>query len=273
VIVISDDVVLSAEEIQSGINGNNPRIGYHNVVTEANVFAEYEDPDFPATNMANPATYLKWRGEETTSLQSVGVVLSPAQTVNYFAIARHNLGTIGSEYTFSYSTNGGGTWIALTTPRVPADDYVIMHEFPDTFASHFKLEMTSNGDAPEIAVLMIGQVLRVQRRLYVGHTPIVFGRNSTTSTGVSEEGEFLGRVVRRRMYESSYSFSNLTPLWYRAYMDPFFHAAVSDAFVIAWRPETYPNEVVYGWMQGDSKVTNQRPNGYMECSFTVEGIR
>jgi hypothetical protein len=272
-IVISDDIVLSSADIQAAINGNNPRIGYHNLVTEANVFADLEDPDFPAVNMANPATYIKWKGEETTSEQAVGIVLSPAQTVNYFAIARHNLGTISSEYVFSYSTNGGGTWTPLTTPRIPADDYVIMHEFADTFATHFKLEMTSSGDAPEIAVLMIGRVLRVQRRLYVGHTPIVFGRDTTVSTGVSEEGEFLGRVVRRRMYESSYSFSNLTPLWYREYMDPFFHAAVSAPFVIAWRPETYPTEVVYGWMQGDSKVSNQRPNGMMEASFSVQGIR
>lgn len=271
-IFISDDVVLSPEAIQSGINNNNPRIGYHNLVTEATVFAELEDPDFPALNMANPATYLKWKGETTTSEQSVGVNLSPAEIVNYFAIARHNLGTIGSEYVFEYSTNGS-TWTALTTPRIPADDYVIMHEFPDTFAAHFRLTMTSNGEAPEIAVLMVGRVLRVQRRIYVGHAPIVFGRDSTVSVGVSEEGEFLGRVVRRRMYQASYSFSNLTPLWYREYMDPFFHAAVADPFVIAWRPETYPTEVVYGWMQNDAKAPNSLPNGFMSASFDVSGIR
>lgn len=270
-IVISDDLVLSAEDTASGINSNNPRIGYHNIVTEANVFADTEDPDFPAINMANPATYLKWKGEASTSEQSVGVNSSPAETVNYFAIARHNLGTIESEYVFEYWN--GSAWIELTTPRVPADDYVIMHEFPDTFASQFRLRMTSNGDAPEIAVLLIGVVLRMQRRIYVSHSPIVFARESTVSTGVSEEGEFLGRVVRRRMYKSSYSFSNLTPLWYRQYMDPFFHAAVSNAFVIAWRPFTYPTEVIYGWLDGDGKAVNSLPNGMMSASFDVSGIR
>jgi hypothetical protein len=274
VIVISDDVVLSAEAIQSGITANNPRIGYHNLVTEANVFADLEDPDFPAVNMANPATYIKWKGEETTSEQSVGIVLSPAQTVNYFAIARHNLGTISSEYVFSYSTNGGGTWTPLTTPRIPADDYVIMHEFSDTFATHFKLEMTSSGDAPEIAVLHIGRITRLQRRIFVGHTPIVFGRDTTVSTGVSEEGEFLGRVVRRRMYKSAVSMNNITGSYYRTVIDPFFHAAASQCFFWAWRPSSYPLEVGYAWLDGgDGKMQNSRANGMIQIDFQMEGIR
>jgi hypothetical protein len=271
VIVISDDIVLSAEE--TGITANNPRIGYHNLVTEANVFADLEDPDFPAVNMANPATYIKWKGEETTSEQAVGMALGAADTVNYFAIARHNLGTIGAEYVFSYSTNGGGTWTALTTPRIPGDDYVIMHEFPDTFASHFKLEMTSNGDAPEIAVLYIGRITRLQRRIYVGHTPFPFGRNTTVSTGVSEEGEFLGRSVRRRMYESAVTMQNITASYYRSVIDPFFHAAASVPFFWAWRPSSYPLEVGYSWLEGDGKITNQRANGMVEIGFSMSGIR
>lgn len=270
-IVISDDVVLSAEAIAAGITGNNPRIGWHNIVTEANVFADLEDPDFPAVNLANPATYLKWKGESTTSEQSVGVTLSPAQTVNYFAIARHNLGTIGAEYVFEYSTNGS-TWTPLTAPQVPANDNVLMHEFPDTFASHFRLLMTSNADAPEIAVLYIGQILRLERRIYVGHAPIVFGRDTTVSVGVSEEGEFLGRVVRRRMYQSAVTMGNLTPAWYRTYLDPFFHAAAAIPFFWAWRPGGYPLEVGYAWLEGDGKMSNQRPNGMVEMSFQMQGI-
>jgi hypothetical protein len=271
-IVISGDIVLSAEAVASGINGDNPRIGYHNLVTDATVFADEEDPDYPAFNMANPATYLKWRGIDTTSEQSVGVHLAPAQTVNYFAIARHNLGSIGSEYVFEYSNNGT-TWTELTTPRIPADDYAIIHEFPDTFAQHFRLTMASNGDAPEIAVMHIGRILTLQRRIYVGHTPLVYGRDTTVSVGVSEEGEFLGRVVRRRMYQSQVQMGNITASWYRTYLDPFFHAAASQPFFWAWRPETYPLEVGYAWLNGDGRVTNQRANGMMEISFSMQGIR
>lgn len=271
-IVISDDIVLSAEAIQSGVTGNNPRIGYHNLVTEANVFADLEDADFPAVNMANPATYLKWKGEDSTSEQSVGVVLSPAQTVNYFGIARHNLGTIGSEYVFEYSNNGT-TWTALTTPRVPADDFAIIHEFEDTFASHFRLTMTSNGDAPEIAVLYIGRILTLQRRIFVSHTPLIYGRDTTVSTGVSEEGEFLGRVVRREMFQSSVVMQNITGAFYRTYIDPFFYAAAHIPFFWAWRPLSYPLEVGYSWLQGDGKMVNQRPNGMVEISFQMQGIK
>lgn len=270
-IVISDDVVLSAADIASGINGNNPRIGYHNLVTAANVAAETEDPDFPATNLANPATYLKWRADSSTSDVSVGVTLSPANTVNYFAIAGHNLGTIGAEYVFEYFN--GSTWADLTTPAIPANDYAIIHEFPDTFASQFRLRITATGDPPEIAVLYVGSILRLQRRIYVGHTPIVFGRDSTVSSGFSEEGQFLGRVVRRRMYQSSVSMQNLTASWYRTYLDPFFHAAVATPFFWAWRPSTYPTEVGYAWLTSDGAMSNQRSNGMVQMDFKMQGIR
>lgn len=270
-IIIGDDVVLSAADAASGINGNNPRIGYQNVVAESNVFADLEDADFPVVNLANPATYIKWRSSSSAD-QHVGVHLAAATTVNYAAIVRHNLGTIGSQYVIESSTNGS-SWTARTTPRIPADDYVIMVEFPDVFASHFRVTMSSNDDPPEIAVLMFGQVLRLQRRLFVSHTPIVFGRNSTVSVGVSEEGEFLGRTVRRRMYETSVASGNITGSYYREKIDPFFQAAVTDPFVFAWRPMSYPNEVAYAWLNGDGKMVNQRPNGMVEISFQMEGIR
>lgn len=270
-IVISDDIVLSAAEIASSITDNNPRIGYHNLVTAANVTADTEDPDFPAINLASPLTYLKWKADSSTSEVSVGIALSPAETVNYFAIARHNLGTIASEYVFEYLN--GSTWVELTTPAVTATDYAIIHEFEDTFASQFRLRMTAGGDPPEIAVLYVGRILRLQRRIYVGHTPFPFGRETTVSSGFSEDGQFLGRVVRRRMYESSVSMQNLTASWYRTYLDPFFEAAVAVPYFWAWRPSTYPTEVGYAWMKGDGKASNQRPNGMMEMSFSMQGIR
>lgn len=269
--MISDDVVLSAADVASGINANNPRIGWHNLVTAANVSAETEDPDFPATNLANPLTYLKWKADASTSESVVSVTLSPADTVNYFAIARHNLGTIGAEYVFEYFN--GSVWTALTTPAVPANDYAIIHQFEDTFASQFRLRIEGTGDAPEISVLHLGRITILQRRIYVGHTPFPFGRDTTVSSGFSEEGQYLGRVVRRRMYQSSVSMNNLTAAWVRSTLDPFIEASADQAWFWAWRPGGYPLEVGYAWCTGDVKVTNSRSNGMMSAEWSFQGLR
>src|SRR5690554_5730411 len=111
-IVISSAVTLSQELLDAGIDGRNPRIGWHNLVTQNNVSADEEDNGHPASHMGNPATYLYWRGE-TSGAQTVSVVLNSAQTVNYVALARHNLGTIGAEYVIESSTDGN-SWDTIT---------------------------------------------------------------------------------------------------------------------------------------------------------------
>lgn len=267
-IVISSSVVLSPT---GAVDARNPRIGWHNLVSATNVSADEEAEDEPAVNIANPATYLRWRGE-TTNEQSVQVSLTAARDVNYFAIAKHNLGSSGATLTFQYSTDGS-TWIEVTAPQVLNTDYVVMHEFDPVFASFFRLLITPGSEPPSIAVLYIGETLVLQRRIYVGHTPMPFGRKTTVSNGRSESGEFLGRVLRREFLESSADLKNITPQWYRQYMEPFIKSARTQPFFFAWRPQSYPGEVCYAWLSDDARMSNQLPNGFVQCSFSMQGIR
>lgn len=249
----------------------HPRIGWHNLVTEDNVTATEEDADHPVTLLANPATYLYWKGE-TTGEQFVTVAFGSSLTVNYVGIARHNFGTTGAQYIVEYSTNGS-TWTPLTDiTTAPDDDRVIINEFVDTAATHIRLRIDPGSAIPEIGVLYVGSMLRLQRRIYVGHTPLPFGRVTTVSTGVAEDGQFLGRVLRRRMYESAVSMKNLTAAWYRSDLDPFFEAAAETPFFWSWRPDGFPNECGFAWLTNDPKVSNQRSNGMMEVDFSMQGI-
>lgn len=270
-IVISDDVVLSPTLQAQGIDGRNPRIGWHNLVTQSNVTADGSATDHPVSYIGNPATYLYWKGANSDA-QTVSVSLSSAKTVNYMALARHNLGTSGAEYVIESSTDGN-TWTELTDARVLPNDHSLIHEFEDTFASHFRISIGSGSRAPEIGVMYLGSILRLQRRIYVGHTPITYGRQSKVTTNFSEDGQFLGRIVQSRMYESSVSLQNITPDWYREELDPFFHDAVENPFFIAWRPSQYPTETGYVWLKGDASMSNQRSNGMVTAEFSFQGIR
>lgn len=268
-IVISSSMVLGAGDDQ--IDERNPRIGWQSIVTASNVSADQANALFPVTNLGNPFTYSRWAGLNTLE-QSIRVTLASARTVNYLGIARHNLGSSAAGYVLEYTTNGTD-WLQALTPRMPPDDTAVLHEFDDVFARIFRLRLTPGSAAPSIAVLYLGQVLRLQRRIYVGHTPIVYGRRSTVSSGFSESGQFLGRVLRRQMLESSVSMQNITPEFYRNQMDPFFEAAPTTPFFFAWRPSSYPREVGYAWVTGDPDVSNQRANGMMQASMSMMGIR
>ena len=112
----------------------------------------------------------------------------------------------------------------------------------------------------------------LQRRIYVGHTPIPYGRESRVTTGVSESGNFLGRIVLGESLETSVDLQNMTPAWYRAEMDPFIAASKEAPFFFAWRPDSYPRETGYAWMTNNPKPSNQRSNGMMQISLSMGGI-
>lgn len=267
-IVISSSVVLSDTE---SVDARNPRICYHNLITSANITADEEAEDEPAVNIANPSTYLKWRGE-TTSEQAVYVTLSNAEEVNYFALAKHNFGSTGATITFQSSTDNS-TWTDVTEPRILSSDNVVIHEFDTVFARYFRLLIEPGSEAPSMAVMFIGMTLVLQRRFYVGHTPLTLSRATTVSNGRSEAGQFLGRHLRREFLETSVDLQNLTPTWYRQKFDPFVEHASTKPFFFAWRPQQYPSEVGYAWLKGDVRPTNQRANGMMQVSFAMEAIR
>jgi hypothetical protein len=266
---ISSSVVLGP--LGDPVDGRNPRIGWHNLVTAENVSADEQADGEPAVNLANPATYLRWRGT-TTDEQSVQVTLSAAADVNYVAIAKHNLGSSGATIQFQSSTDGS-TWDDVTSAIVLNTDYVVIYEFDTVFAQYFRLLITPGSEPPSIAVLYIGEILVLQRRIYVGHTPLPYGRKTTMSNGRSESGEFLGRVLRRQFLESSVDMQNLTPTWYRQYFEPFVEAAKTQPFFWCWRPSSYPNECGYAWLVDDVKMQNARSNGMVSASFSMQGVR
>jgi hypothetical protein len=140
-------------------------------------------------------------------------------------------------------------------------------------AGFFRLVIAPGTAPPAIGIWYVGEILILQRRIYVGHTPLVYGRSSSVSSGRSENGQFLGRMLRSETLESAVDMHNLTPDWYRSELDLFFQAARTTAFFFAWRPGDYPFEVGFAWLTGDPQVSNQRANGMVQVNFSMSGVR
>lgn len=270
-IVISNSIVLNEDEATAGVNANNPRIGWHNIVTETNVAADEEASGFPVVNLSDPDTYKRWKGE-TTAAQAVTVTLGAAEVVNYFGIVGHNFGSTGATIKLQGSSDSS-SWVDITNEQLLADDFAFMSEFADATYRYYRLYITPGSAAPQLAVLYIGRVLRMQRRIYVGVQPPTLNRTSENSSGFSESGQFLGRVRRSTRLEHAPEFQNITPSWYRNYFMPFVEASESLPFFYAWRPGSYPDEVAFCWHMKDPEGTNQRPNGMMSVQMNMQGIR
>lgn len=253
---------------------DDPAIGIDNDVLTSNIAATSAQTNYPVTNLANPATYPGWKSNALTNPQYLTfTVPSVGKSYDYIGIAKHNFGT--AQVTCGVEINKGAGWVEVVADFLPAtaDDKPLMFRWsPDSGYTGIRFRMKPGATKPEAGVMFVGKLLYLQRRIYVGHTPITYGRNSVVETGVSESGNFLGRIVTRQSNTTQVNLSNLTAAWYRSYLDTFITQSKESPFFFAWRPSTYPYEVGYAWITNNPRPVNQSPNGMMGIDFEMEGL-
>ena len=267
-IYISRDLYLSGD---FAVDPNAPRIGYKDLIGSGSASADFEEANYPATNIQNVSTGNYWRSTDDTTTQYVEFQVSPT-TINYFAIAGHNLA--GAQLTVQRRDDPADPWENVTDPVIPGDNHAIMWAFLPVVSSGFwRLEIVPvEGNFPRIAVAYLGEYLTLERRMYVGHQPSNYAVTSNVTSNMSESGQFLGRVVRNQSLDMNPpTFSNVTPAFWRSYIEPFARSAVTRPFFFAWRPAQYPLEIAFGWVTDPAgiRMTNQSPNGDVE--FSIRG--
>lgn len=254
---------------EADFNVNNPIILYDNLATIANVTADGSAADYPVSNVANPDTLSEWCGS-TTAEQLVTVTISVDRFADAIGIARHNFGT--AQIQVSIEGNVGAGWSQIVAPVLFKDDAPKIFRFTKDVYTGLRLRLGAGSAVPRLAVLSVGELLRLPRRIYVGHTPITLGRQRKVINGMSESGNFLGRVVTGGQSSTAVSLKNLDPAWYRERFDPFVLACETLPFFFSWRPDRYPREIGYVWLSGDAIPKNQMSNGMMQVDLSITGV-
>ena len=278
--VISNNVVLSTSTVLAGggrITNDNPIIGYVNQVTASNISATTAAAGFPASNVANVSTNLRWEGVPASPATEdiLTAAVNSVEQLEYLAIAKHNLGTIGATVSVEGSVNLSASpvvWTELVGPAVLAGDAPALFRFTPQALDGIRLRIQPGSAAPSVAVMYAGPLLTLQRRIYVGHTPSNYGWKSKIVNNRSESGNFLGRILLNQFVQNKVSMENVTPEYFRSFLVPFLEASFTDPFFFAWRPETYSDEIAFAWMTGDPTVSNAQANGLMNVEFDLGGI-
>jgi hypothetical protein len=260
--VISSALVLTQQEDKS----NSGRLCWINYANAGNVTATSAAAGFPITNLANPSTAFLWQAGSTAQ-QDIDISFS--QEVDYIGFARHNL-ELSAEIRIQVKV--GSSYITIVDWRLVPITQAPLFIFNRATPDGLRLSIRNNSVAPRIAVLYAGLSTILQRDIYVGHTPITYGRGVETVGGYSESGQYLGEIVRRESRTTQVALKNLTPLWYRETLDPFFAQRPRRPAFWAWRPSTYPQETAFAWLNGSPRPVNARSNGMMSVTFDLEGI-
>ena len=276
-IIISSGLVLS--DVVSGggiINANNPVVGWQTRITSGNVTATTAETGYPASNLANPSTELLWRGLVSSPAQDeyLTLALNTNEQVDYIGIAHHNFASAQIAVSVEVLDDQASPvqWNEVIAPHFLPNDGPAIYRFTPQGISSIRLRLQPGTAAPYLAVAYAGKLLVLQRRIYVGHTPINYARVSKITNARSESGRFLGRIMLNQMTKTGVELSNLTPDWYRLNMEPFIQRAYEYPFFFAWRPSDYPYEVGYAWLTSDPKPSNQHSNGLMQVSLELSGI-
>jgi hypothetical protein len=277
-VVVSSGLVVSPGV--DGLTADNPIVGYQTLVTSSNITATTAQPDWPATNLANVSTYLKWKAESGSPLldEYLTVVPDTVEDIDYVGIAGHNFGSGQMPVSVEVldESTSPASWVEVISETLLADDGPVIFRFEKAAYPSIRVRIQPSQLAEQVtasaAVLYAGELLILQRRIYVGHTPIPYGRQLKVANHRSIAGAFLGRIVLSETTSTSIEMQDLTPAWYRQYFESFLQAAREIPFFFGWRPGAYPREIGFAWLTGDPQPQNQLANGLMSISFDVEGI-
>ena len=250
---------------------NAPMFGYQNYVTSANITATNAETAYPASNLGNFNTAAFWRASSAVQ-QYLTATINPTQVVDYVGIARHNFSTAGIAVSVETQEGLGDPWVEVIAPFIPSDNAALILRFIAQAAYGVRVKLAAGSVAAQASVMFAGKLLTSTQRVYVGHSPITLNRRVEIVSGMSESGNYLGRIVTGSNLTTSVSLTHFKPDWYREYFDPFVLAAQTTPFFFAWRPLQYPNETSFAWLTGEPQPSNMLSNGMMQVSLEMSGV-
>jgi len=244
-----------------------PRIGWHSILPVSTLTASSEAEGNPVSLCANYFTYDAWKATGGGT-QFIEVDAPIIQRVNYLGLAAHNLFNCGAIYKFQWFD--GAAWVDLTSEKLAASNAPIFIEFDNILAKRFRLLILDSNVAPYVGVFYIGRVLKFERGVYVGHAPATYNRMDNILNSISEGGEFLGRSLISEGGKTDISLDWLSPSYVRGAWNDFALHARTKPFFFAWRPDLYPDEVIYGWSTSDP-VPAVSGHNYYSVSISMRG--
>lgn len=265
-VIISQNIVLSS----LAVSLKHARIGHqsHTFADGVTVDASSQAAGFEGDSVLNALTYERWLPEVLPA--TLVITLDTARTSDYLGIAAHTLGTERATVTIEYSTDGA-TWATLQS-IAPGDNSPIMLLFTATLAQYWRLTVTGSEGLPYIGVVYIGRALAMQRMIYGGVQPPPFARDTKVITNRSDTGQTLGRTIVRAGQSLSFSWRHLERDWCDTNLPAFLRDAQERAFFIAWRPESHPNDVVFGETEKDPTASNMGVVNYLQFEFSMRGV-
>ncbi len=299
-IVISNTDFLNGD-VLDGQTTDNPIVFYKSFYQLADISSSNVSTTNPASNAWNPDTYSIWEGTglspgaPTLHQEYLVIENSTNQPFDYVAISGHNLSDIrfdGGDLTLIiesstdgiiYNTIDNAAFITNVTTNDPAVFYFDSNT-DDYIRVLIEADNVESVSAPRIAHVKAGEATVLQRREFQNVASGYLSKTLRRTQNMSDNGQYLGQVVLSTKREMSLNQSNNTPQFVRDEIFPFIAHTEGEAqisggssttFFYAWRPTSYPKDILYAWTMDKITPSHQGGDswgGRMEWSFNMEAL-
>lgn len=235
---------------------NNTLIAYEQRVTSVSAGSEHDD--HPADNVLDSFTYNTWRPDDSGD---VSLKLSTDGDCDYVAIAAHNAAAECD------SIKAGD--VSIKTDDLDSGPIVMAIEMT---GDDIDLEFKGASSDLRVGVVKAGKLLRMQRPAFQSFSPPDLSIIEERIPSQSNNGSFIGMIMTSESLEVSPSWEHLTTDFVREQIMPFLRASQTEAFFLAWRPQDWPESVIYGWRTGEIDLQNTGPKSLMSMSFDMSGV-
>ena len=242
---------------------NRPLVFWHYTIGPGGFASTDAEPGFPASNLWSADTFTFWQSTDVSNTTIKNVVFESEgdAPINYVMFTGTNFsnfsfGTRDGEVFISKSPNGTDwTFISGTDTEFIGDGTVIVY-FDEETGPFFRVQLVpssaTSSEFMTVSHLRAGTATVLARPMYVGQSPS--DRTVSRISNRSDSGKYLGDTVISDVRSYSISQDNTKPQFVRDFVVPFLkHARCigtmgfgpCGSFGFAWRPEDYPDEVLY----------------------------
>lgn len=124
-----------------------------------------------------------------------------------------------------------------------------------------------------VAVIKLGKALRMNQNNYVGVAPTAYNQSVNMTPKSMTMGQWLGRQAYGRTGGMSYQFDHITTTWIRTNAMTMIESLREGAGVFyGWRPEKYPQDVIYGHLSSEIRLTNSGTLNYISGTIAIDGV-
>jgi len=214
------------------------RILYLNRVTPATITSSAEDTGYPDDNVINWRDYVRWHASGANAYWIKADYGSQIE-VTSFAIAGHNLNTVGARLKLEGSNNDVN-WTNIVAYTTTGNDICLERCFTGVTYRYYRLDIDNNGGAnfsPQIGVYFVGSYLEFPELINYPFDPDRQEDHSSSQRG--ESGNLLGVVNDWTERSFPVTFMGLSQSFIANTWEPYWDDYRFQPFIWLWDYTNY----------------------------------